>query len=88
MKFGIVFPSYIDAWKARMGGDPNCGQLGRVMKALEMEHDPQKVLAHWTAYLANPDTPDRVKNPNHFAQKFGLYAPNKRQRTPLVGEFA
>ncbi len=66
---------YTDAWKARMGGDPNFGQLGTVMKNLEREHGAQKVLEHWAAYLANPDTPDRVKNPSHFAQKFGLYAP-------------
>jgi hypothetical protein len=58
-----------------MGGDPNFGQLGKVIKPLEAEHGPQKVLAHWAAYLANPDTPDRVKNPSSFAQKFGLYAP-------------
>ena len=79
---------YADAWKARMGGDPNHGQLAKVMKLLEAEHGPQKVLRYWEAYLVNPDTPDRVKNPSHFAQKFGLYAPNKRQRTPLVGKFA
>ena len=58
-----------------MGGDPNFGQLGKAMKPLEAEHGPQKVLAHWEVYLANPDTPNRVKNPSHFGQKFGLYSP-------------
>ena len=66
---------YADAWKAKMGGNPNIGQLAKAMKPLESEHGSGKVLAHWDTYLANPDTPDRVKNPSHFGQKFGLYAP-------------
>jgi len=66
---------YATAWKARMRGDPNFGQLAREMWALENEHGAQKVLAHWEAYLTGTETPDRVKSVSHFRQRFGLYAP-------------
>ncbi len=58
-----------------MGGDPPIGQLAKEMSALENEHVAQKVLAHWKTYMADVETPDRVKNASHFRQKFGLYAP-------------
>ncbi len=63
-----------------MGGDPNIGHLSKEMSALENEHGAQKTQEHWKIYLANTETPDRVKNPSHFRQKFGLYAPLQTKR--------
>ena len=63
-----------DVWKAKYGGDPAYGRLGKALKPLLAAHAPDVVLRHWTHYL--DQTEAEFASPERFAQTFGRWSPD------------
>lgn len=75
---------YFEAWKARFGGEPDCGILARYLKPVEDATDPATGLARWNAYLTATEA--QYVSPKRFSETHGAYAePDSKEMTDNLG---
>ena len=71
-----------EPWVERCGGEPNAGQLARVMGKLKKDHDEAQLIEAWTYFLNHTDP--QYCSPSAFGQKAGHWI---KQAKPVWGGY-